>query len=122
MGNPLSPLLASIYMHKIDEIINSHPHLKPGIYLRYVDDIWAIIKKSQLRAFQRFVNNIDKNIKFTFELEQNQSIPFLDTLVYYTDDERIYTKVYRKKFIEVYFYIMSLITPTHKKLVYFIPS
>jgi hypothetical protein len=96
IGNPLSPLLSSLYMDTIDKQINNHTFLKPVSYFRYVDDIWAVIKKSQLRAFQRFVNCIDPCIQFTFEVEENGCIPFLDTLVFHEADSLL-TKVFRKQ-------------------------
>ena len=46
--------------------------------------------KTELNAFHR-------NIKFTHELEEENSLPFLDVLVKRNDNDDIETSVYRKK-------------------------
>ncbi len=48
---------------------------------RFVDDSFSIIKKTAISTFHNTLNNIDPNISFTMELEQNNQISFLDTLI-----------------------------------------
>ena len=96
MGGSLSSLLANIYMDEIDQQIESAPiDCRPDMYVRYVDDIFCIIKRDKLNILKDFVNSISDNIKFTFEDELNKQIPFLDVLI-----ERVnsgfHTSVYRK--------------------------
>ena len=42
------------------------------------------------------LNNFHDSIKFTYELEKDKKISFLDVLISRTEDEGIVTSVYRK--------------------------
>lgn len=53
----------------------------PRIWLRYVDDIFAIIKKKQLDLILSNLNDLFPSIKFTYETEVDGCIPFLDFLI-----------------------------------------
>lgn len=84
MGNPLSPLLADIFVNHLELIIHKHPQIQHFIYwYRYVDDILTCFTgtKRQLNIFLNFINNIHPNIKFTMEVEQNKQINFLDLTI-----------------------------------------
>lgn len=98
MGCPLSATLANNFMDKIDNLINALP-ISPSFYVRYVDDIFIIWKHS-LDSFTKFVetiNNIHPTIKFTTEMENRNSLPFLDVLVQKDIyNKRFITSVYRK--------------------------
>ena len=48
---------------------------------RFVDDSFSIIKKTVINSFLNSLNNIDTYISFTFEIEQDSKISFLDTLI-----------------------------------------
>lgn len=81
MGNPLSPILAEIFMNNLEEIISNSPMFKNCLYwYRYVDDILVCYTGTdrQLKIFLEYINKLHKNIKFTIEMEQNKSICFLD--------------------------------------------
>ena len=55
---------------------NSNPEF-PKIWFRYVDDIFAIVNKSfDINAFMNKINNVYPSIKFTFELEIENKLPF----------------------------------------------
>ena len=62
----------------------------PIMWKRYVDDTFVIVKKNNLKTFHEHLNNIEANIKFTLEIESNNSLPFLDVLVVKA------TKLYQK--------------------------
>ena len=49
------------------------------VWKRFVDDSFAIIKKSAVLSFHDTLNSIDPNISFTVAHEQNGQIAFLDT-------------------------------------------
>lgn len=81
MGSPLSPLLAEIFMSKIESKIESHPLFEKTLgFSRYVDDTFLVFTgdRNELNEFLDFLNNIHPCIKFTMEIEMNNSIPFLD--------------------------------------------
>ena len=83
MGSPLSPIVANLFMEKFErEALDSYL-LKPSKWKRYVDDtnvVWPH-GEDELRKFLTHLNSISPNIKFTMELEENMSIPFLDVLL-----------------------------------------
>ena len=84
MGNPLSPLLAEIFMNSLEEHVSKNPLFKQFIYwYRYVDDILTCFTGTdrQLSQFLTLLNNFHPNIKFTIEEETNRSINFLDLTI-----------------------------------------
>jgi hypothetical protein len=52
--------------------------------------------EEELHDFLNHLNNIRPNIKFLMEVEQNQSLPFLDVLVSRRPDSSLGRRVYRK--------------------------
>lgn len=83
MGSPLSPIVANLYMEYFEKkALESYP-LKPAWWKRFVDDTnikWTH-GKAELEKFFIHLNSISPEIKFTMELEENMSIPFLDVLI-----------------------------------------
>ena len=83
MGSPLTPVLVNLFMgfHEqnwIEQAIDR----KPIFYKRYVDDIFAIFEsESDADAFYSYLNTRHENIKFTFEKEKDNKLPFLDILI-----------------------------------------
>ncbi len=83
MGSPLGPLFANIFM---DEFENSHMEIlkELGIqtWMRYVDDVFAVIKNDTCSLIiLNYLNTQHNNIRFTIENEKQNKIPFLDTTV-----------------------------------------
>ncbi|UYV81792.1 hypothetical protein LAZ67_20002390 [Cordylochernes scorpioides] len=64
------------------------------IWKRYIDDILCITKVD-LSTILNFLNNLKTFLKFTFEIEENNSLPFLDIQLTRNQD-RIETRIYRK--------------------------
>ena len=99
MGSPLSPIVANLFMEKFErEALDSYP-LKPSRWKRYVDDtnvVWPH-GEDELRKFLTHLNSISPNIKFTMELEENRSIPFLDVLLTRKEDGTLGHEVFCKK-------------------------
>ena len=50
----------------------------PIFYYRYVDDSICCIKKEDIHIFNKVFNEFDCNLKFTYEIENNNKINFLD--------------------------------------------
>ena len=59
---------------------------------RYVDDTFVVIKKNNLETFYEHL----ASIKFTLEIESNNSLPFLDVLVVKEKSGNLTTKLYQK--------------------------
>ena len=80
MGSPLSGVLASIYL----EFLGSGPfeYIIPNTahYFRYIDDILLIYPQDlDLHSITDRLNNFKPSIKFTYELEYNSTLAFLDS-------------------------------------------
>ena len=98
------------------EALKSYP-LKPSLWKRYLDDtnvIWPH-GENELKKFFEHLNNRSTDIKFTMELEENGSIPFLDVLITRKEDGTLGYRVFRKKTnIESYLHADSHHHPSQK--------
>ena len=75
---------------------NCPVEFKPVIYRRFVDDTFLLFRsKEHIEMFRLYVNCHHPNIKFTSEIEENNSISFLDFKIN-RDNDRFLTCVYRK--------------------------
>ena len=88
---------------------------KPVYYRRYVDDIFALFRSpDHLEKFTNYLNSKHKNIKFTYEKESNNSLPFLDILISRSENG-FKTSVYHKPtFSGVYSNFNSFIYDEYK--------
>ena len=82
MGSLLSRVLACIYL----EFLESGPfkYIIPNTarYFRYIDDFLLIYSQDlDLHSITDSLNNVEPSIKFTYELESNSTLPFLDILL-----------------------------------------
>ena len=70
-------------------------HLTPAprVWKRYVDDTCTAIPS---RLFHDNLNGVNEHIQFTLEMEADNSLPFLDVMLYHRPDGSIHTSVYRK--------------------------
>ena len=69
MGSCISPVVANIFMEHIERQALSTFREPPRIWLRYVDDVFCVIKSSVIDDFHHHINSISPNVKFTLELE-----------------------------------------------------
>ncbi|MEC8569257.1 MAG: hypothetical protein VXY56_13425, partial [Pseudomonadota bacterium] len=79
--------------HRLFSVID-----RPATYFRYVDDTFTIFdSKTGYVEFLNRLNDLHPALKFTFETEENDILPFLDVLVSKNLDSKKYlTTVYRK--------------------------
>ncbi len=84
-------------------------------WYRYVDDVFATLsRKDRAEEILSFLNKQHKNIEFTIEHEEEDKLPFLDTLVK-RKGSQYWTTVYRKKtFTGVYLNWTSLTARRYK--------
>ena len=93
MGSPVSPIVANIFMEHFEEIaLDSRFRL----WRRYVDDVFCIIKRSNVETALVYLNSLFPSITFTVEKEQDGTLPFMDVLVSRLVDGLMMTTVYRK--------------------------
>ena len=65
-------------------------------YIRYIDDILLIYPQDlDLHSITDRLNNVEPSIKFTYELEYNSTLPFLDILLI-RNINKLEFKIYRK--------------------------
>ena len=70
--------------------------LKPVIYRGFVDNTFLLFRsKEHIEKFRLYLTCQHSNIKFTSEIEENNSISFLDIKIN-RDNYRFLTSVYRK--------------------------
>ena len=72
--------------------------MKPRLWKHYVDDILEIVPNGEIENLTDHLNKVDNtgSIKFTHKPEQNEQIPFLDTMIIRKPDNTVKLKVYRK--------------------------
>ncbi|XP_024890071.1 uncharacterized protein LOC112466277, partial [Temnothorax curvispinosus] len=90
MGSPLSPILADMVMEDLETHCLSLLDFDVRIYLRYVDDIFTIVPKRAINALLEAFNSYHPRLRFTYEIETDNSLPFLDTIVIRDGDERFH--------------------------------
>ena len=95
MGGPLGPTLANFFLAHIEGWLLDVP-FKPNVYVRYVDDIFAVFSSVNDKiAFFDHLNKQHPNLKFTCEDAQG-NLPFLDVDVK-IENGTLCTTLYRKK-------------------------
>ena len=82
MGSPLSPVLAGLYMEYFESELLSGLQSQPTLWLRYVDDVFALWPEDQnFDGFLGELNSLSPSIEFTAEWEVEGKLPFLDVIV-----------------------------------------
>ena len=78
MGNPLSPVLAGLFLEHVEtEILPKYTGVKPLYWKRYVDDIISLVPSDfDLNKYMSFINSIYSSLKFTYEWEKMVKYPF----------------------------------------------
>ena len=99
MGSPasVSAVIPNLYMEDFEEeqALSSVP-TAPKIWKRYVDDTFTILKRNHVEDFLQHLNTQQPTIRFTIETENDNTFPFLDTLVIKDSEGRLIRSVYRK--------------------------
>ena len=96
MGNPLSCVLACLFL----EFLESGPfkyrlHIN-STYFRYIDDILIFLPQNiKIEHIADKLNTVEPSINFTYEKEYNNTIPFLDILLIRSQNNLTF-QVYRK--------------------------
>ena len=77
------------------------PDIKPKIWVRYVDDIFEIVKKNKVQDLTDHLNQSDDtgNIKFTMEIEEDSKLPMLDILMHRTDNKKYRKKTHTNRYL-----------------------
>jgi len=100
MGNPVSSLVANMYMEHLEQ----KPHdtapvkLKPKLWKRYVNDILEVAKRGSMEKLTEFSYKLDTSgsILFTYEVEQVGKLPFMDLRLVRNNNGALKLRIYRK--------------------------
>ena len=95
MGSPISVIVTNLVVESIENKMLKDFSFPPRIWLRYIDDTFVVLKKTEVVSFHKFINTIEDSIKSTVEQEVGNAIPFLDVLIIRNNGQLI-TKAYRK--------------------------
>lgn len=89
MGNPASPIIANIVMNNILSSLVSKLSFPIPLLKLYVDDTIMTIPKSKVDLVLTNLNSFHPKLKFTYEIEENSQITFLDTIIIRKDSGQL---------------------------------
>jgi len=95
MGSPISPCFAEFLMQDLEESIIPNLH-SVQLYARFVDDIFAIVRRTEIENILLELNNYHPEIQFTHEIMEDNRLPFLDCMVEMKCDFTLGFSIYRK--------------------------
>ena len=90
--------LANIFKNHYEKLWlgNCPEEFKPVYYRRYVDDTFMLFRyRNHISKFHDYINSKHRDVKFTYEVEINAKLGFLDGLVG-KENNILLTDVYRK--------------------------
>ena len=82
MGSPLGPVLADIFMIELEKAILQELPECIKYCKRYADDTISFFKLGTINYIITKLNSFDNSIQFTFEEEDEGTLPFLDALIH----------------------------------------
>ena len=95
-GNPVSAVIANLYMEIFEEQAIVSAPCKPKIWKRCVDDTFTILDRDRVDVFLQHLNCQQPSIRFTMDIENDGKIAFLERSVYRETDDCLTTSVFRK--------------------------
>jgi hypothetical protein len=94
MGNALSPFLANIFMADLETRL-SKLKIFQKVWIRYVNDIFCVMKKNSIDRMLEIMNWRHNTITITHEVKDNEILCFLDTQIKHVD-KKLTFNIYRK--------------------------
>ena len=114
MGSCISPVIANIFMESVERAAIDSFQEPPRVCVRYVDDIFCVIKVSVIDDFLHHINGISLTIKFTVETKENCSLAFLNVKVSRNLDNTLWTNTIRNLHTQIGIYNLILTIPFTK--------
>ena len=96
IGSPISPMLADLVLQDLEEVVLKKLSFKIHSHYRYVDDTFLINKNNKIKGTIENFNSYHPRLKFTFELEIDNTLPFLNLLIIKNQDGTLVTNWFRK--------------------------
>ena len=89
---------AEFSLNSIEWLHSCHTEFNPKLYKRYVYDIFVMIRsRDHIQMFVDYMNTKHLNIRFTFEIEDQNIFTFLDIKIIRSPNKKTFkTSVYRK--------------------------
>ena len=81
LGSPLVLVLVDIFLIELENSLLPKLTKYITFWKRYVDDTICFVKIDTTEFIISVLNSFDINIQFTFEEENDETIPFLDILI-----------------------------------------
>ena len=116
MGSCISPVPSNIFMAYIEKTAINTFHSPSTLWVRFVDDTFCVIKHSCVGEFHDHLDGISSFIKFTYELEMEGRLPFLNFLVTRAHNGALTTTIYRKPTHTKHYQQFTSHHPRHHKL------
>ena len=76
-GAAVSAVIANLYMEEFEELAIATATYKPKIWKRYVDDTFTVLGTDYLDGFLQHLNSQQPTIRFTMEIEKDNTIPLV---------------------------------------------
>ena len=96
MGSPLGPVLANIFGVELDTSVIPNLSNKVKLRKRFVDDKFCLARLEYIDNILLALNSFHKNVKFTSEIEKDNTFPSVDILII-RKPGKIETTMHRKK-------------------------
>lgn len=98
MGSPASPSIAMIGVDYVIEKALTKLSFDIPVLTAYVDDLFMTIPADKSDIILTVFNSIDSKIQFTLEEEVSGKLPYLDVLVWRTEEGSLVTSWFRKSY------------------------
>lgn len=97
MGSPLAPVLSNIMLDDfITKSIRKSTY-KPTFIFKYVHDFICELDPSKVSYFVNILNSYHEKIQFTYEMEENGVLNYLDIKIIHTDKNNLKFDWYQKE-------------------------
>ena len=98
IGNPLSPFLSNLYMEFLEKYLLIKIKDQKIIWFRYIDHViccWPTFLC--LVEFLRELHCLVTSIEFTYEIEVDNKLPFMDVLIHRVNNTHFKYQIYREE-------------------------
>ncbi|RVE46596.1 hypothetical protein evm_008729 [Chilo suppressalis] len=98
MGSPVAPVVANIWMEYFEEKAFATAPTEIALWKRYVDDVFCILRgnKEDVEAHLANLNGVHTKMQFTYEIEEDRSLAFLDVKIRVRNDGSLSHSIHRK--------------------------
>lgn len=96
MGFPASPIVANLFLHSTESRALTTFHTPPQIYVRYVDDTFAVIKYEHIDEYLHCFEGQSNQVKFTMETKTQSAMGFLDSQLTVNNSYSLTVGIHRK--------------------------